>query len=94
MVHGVVYELSNEDLIRLDGFEPVESGGYKRTIMRVRLSTDATLECWVYIGDVYLGAPFAPSVRYSQTVLTGAREHGLPEDDSDWIAREFPPCDI
>ncbi|MEE8624128.1 MAG: gamma-glutamylcyclotransferase, partial [Acidiferrobacterales bacterium] len=94
IVHGVVYELSNEDLIRLDGFEPVESGGYKRTIMRVRLSTDATLECWVYIGDVYLGAPFAPSVRYLQTVLTGAREHGLPEDYIDWIAREFPPCDI
>jgi gamma-glutamylcyclotransferase (GGCT)/AIG2-like uncharacterized protein YtfP len=90
IVHGVIYELSNEDLIRLDGFEPVESGSYKRTMTRAQLSTDETLECWVYIGDVYPGAPFAPSARYLQTMLTGAREHGLPEDYIDWIAREFP----
>jgi gamma-glutamylcyclotransferase (GGCT)/AIG2-like uncharacterized protein YtfP len=94
IVHGVVWELSNEDLIRLDGFEPVESGDYKRTIARVRLSTDEILACWVYIGDVHPDAPLAPSARYLKTMLTGAREHGLPADYIDWIVREFPPRDI
>lgn len=93
IVHGVVYALSNEDLIRLDGFEPVESGGYKRTSTHVRSLTDETLACWIYIGDVYPDALFAPSVRYLETVLTGAREHSLPEDYIDWIVREFPPRD-
>lgn len=93
VVHGVVYDLSSEDLVRLDGFEPTESGGYARTTVCVQLSTDETLTCWVYIGEIHDGAPYAPSARYLQTLLAGAREHGLPKDYIDWIAREFPPRD-
>ncbi|MFQ5937031.1 MAG: gamma-glutamylcyclotransferase [Acidiferrobacterales bacterium] len=40
------------------------------------------------------GAPFAPPTHYLQTLLEGAREHGLPADYVEWVTREFPPWDV
>ncbi len=80
IVEGVVYELSEEDLKRLDRFEPVEDGKYWRELVDVYLPNDRAVEVWTYFGSVFSGAPFAPSARYLGMLLKGATEHGLSQD--------------
>ena len=100
-VLGMLYRLSEADLRALDGHEPTaRTDGYWREEVEVELvgAADAPpgarrSRCWVYIGAVHEGAPFAPSLRYLQTIVRGAREHGLPEDYIAWLQAEFPAHD-
>ena len=81
---GVVYELSCSDLARLDECEGVPNR-YRREELSVNPlgenSEGGTEQAaWVYIAVPQAGGPFKPSPEYLQTIVDGAREHGLPED--------------
>jgi gamma-glutamylcyclotransferase (GGCT)/AIG2-like uncharacterized protein YtfP len=78
VVEGVVYALSAENLRALDGCEPTGDGSYWREQVTVVTASADPLTVWVYRGHVAEDGPFAPSVRYLETIVTGAREHGLP----------------
>jgi gamma-glutamylcyclotransferase (GGCT)/AIG2-like uncharacterized protein YtfP len=86
-VHGVLYDLDATDLAALDGFEPVETGGYRRERVIVLRGDGAAEAAWTYLGEVLHGAPFAPSDRYLDTILAGAAEHGLPLEYREALAR-------
>ena len=74
MVWGVLYEMDESELLELDNVE----GGYKRVevevldeqghsmVVQTYVSEKPTKEAWVYEG-------------YKALILSGAREHQLPE---------------
>lgn len=78
-VWGLVWELDNEALSRLDRFE----GGYERLPVRVALGDGRWVDCVTY-ASVKTDAALLPSVEYRDRMIRGAREHGLPPS---WIAR-------
>jgi len=50
-VHGMVYKLTESDECRLDGYEGVPEGGYRKEIVPVTLGGHST-PCLVYIDPV------------------------------------------
>jgi cation transport regulator ChaC len=88
-VWGVVYELSDPDLAALDTYEGWRAVGdqhnhYDRETVTVELvrpddaSVPRRLRVLTYIARI--SNPSAPSRRYLETILRGARHHRLPED--------------
>ena len=73
-VWGVVYELSEDALETLDGFE----GGYRREPRHVIDSSGSTWLCQLYLSDK-TDSGLRPSRAYRDRMVRGAREHGLPE---------------
>ena len=77
LVLGVVYEVSEAELALLDGFE---GGGYRRVTVRVE-SGDDGFDAIAYVADPDRVRPgLVPSDEYLGRILTGAEQHGLPED--------------
>lgn len=74
-VEGVIYELTFEDLLKLDIFEGVKEKRYERKKASVELSDGRSIEVWVYFANMQDGWPFAPSRKYIETILEGAKEH-------------------
>lgn len=75
-VWGVLWELGDEDLRRLDGFEGVAAGRYRREAVTVTWQgKPVSALCYRVSSPVGEGKP---SPRYRHTLLEGAREHGLP----------------
>ena len=76
LVHGVIYECNEDELINLDIIESVPQGLYKRETFRV-LGEDGE---W-HLADLYRVAnpkgPFTPAKGYVELMLSGAREHDL-----------------
>ena len=88
-VWGVVYDLKETDLAALDGYEHFVGPGnqhnlYDRESASVQLvraddgSFPRRLRVWVYIARP--ANPAAPSRRYLEAILRGARRHRLPEE--------------
>ena len=74
-VWGVLWELSETDVARLDEYEGVGLGAYLRDVVVV--SRDgADVEAMVYLATsrVYL----KPSSGFMQQMVRGAKAHGLP----------------
>jgi gamma-glutamylcyclotransferase (GGCT)/AIG2-like uncharacterized protein YtfP len=76
-VWGIVYEVSDRDLMTLDGFED----GYQRKVLPVHARGDGTrpLEVLVYIADIETNVPL-PNAEYKRLILEGARQWKLPTD--------------
>lgn len=74
-VWGVVYEVSDEDLSVLDGFED----GYRREILPVFARGDGTrpLEALVYIAKIEKDVP-PPNAEYKRLMIEGGRHWNLP----------------
>ena len=76
MVHGVIYDCDEKDMIELDILESVPQGLYKRETFKV-IGEDAK---W-YDADLYRVSnpqgPFTPARGYVELMLAGARQHGL-----------------
>jgi len=76
LVHGIIYECNEDELINLDIIESVPQGLYKRETFNV-LGEDGE---W-HLADLYRVAkpkgPFTPAKGYVELMLSGAREHGL-----------------
>ena len=80
--HGVLYEMSKDDLNKLDEIEGYyaneEERIYTRTEISVQLLNDDIINCWTYIIPVPSpGFPFSPSAEYIDTIIYGAKEHEL-----------------
>lgn len=76
-VEGVVYELSEEDLERLDKFEGVDKERYYRKKVKVVLGDGSSIEAWTFFPNSDKKSSFLPSKKYLETILEGAREHQL-----------------
>jgi len=77
IVEGVVYEMSDDDLLLMDGFESVDVGCYTRKKITVICPDGTELECWTYFSNGQIGADYPPSSQYLGRILTGAKEHAL-----------------
>jgi gamma-glutamylcyclotransferase (GGCT)/AIG2-like uncharacterized protein YtfP len=76
LIHGVIYECDEAEMVELDIIESVPQGLYKRETMLV-LGEDGA---W-HKADLYRVAnpkgPFTPAKGYVELMLSGAREHNL-----------------
>lgn len=88
-VWGVVYELNDQDLSALDGYEGFRGPGDQHNVYdREGVFVDLTrpddgsiprrIRALCYLARPANPAP--PSKRYMDAVLTGARHHRLPEE--------------
>ncbi len=87
-VYGVLYEVAESDLTGLDREEGVQLGGYARHSLRLRLPTGDTTEAMTYIGgEPDIDAACVPFDWYRDLVVAGAREHALPPQYVEELAR-------
>jgi len=94
-VWGALYRLREADLVALDAYEgfdpagPSEANEYvRRRIMVSAESEHRDVEAWCY----FVRAPrgyVAPSERYCDALIEGARERGLPADYVAEMRRAF-----
>jgi gamma-glutamylcyclotransferase len=75
-VWGIVYDVSDQDLIILDSFED----GYRREKLFVLASNDSqsSLEVLVYIAEKEDNVPL-PNPEYKRLIVDGARHWNIPE---------------
>jgi gamma-glutamylcyclotransferase len=83
MVHGVIYEIDEDELVALDILESVPQGQYRRDAFQV-LGEDGE---W-HLADLYRvsnpSGPHTPSKEYVGYMVAGAKEHHL---DPEYLAR-------
>ena len=73
-VCGIVYDITDEDLRILDGFED----GYRREILPVHpLEESKALNALVYVAAVEANVP-RPNAEYRRLIVEGARHWQLP----------------
>jgi len=78
-VWGVVYEVDERDLNKLDRISP----RYERVKVKVVVN-GREVEAWTYIGKKVLdGIP--PDKSCIERIIRGARSHGLPESYIRWL---------
>ncbi|MDX1946036.1 MAG: gamma-glutamylcyclotransferase family protein [Pirellulaceae bacterium] len=76
-VVGVIYRCGREALEKLDRFER----GYERQKVLVIDGQGLQWGAMAYLARPHrVTSPGRPSAEYLQKILTGAREHGLPEE--------------
>lgn len=78
-IEGVVFELTDLDLKRLDECEGVPEN-YIRKPMKILISNDREVFAETYVAIPMIGGPFKPSKAYMDTIIQGAIENGLPND--------------
>ena len=73
---GVMYEMSDFDLEKLDG---IEGEGYQR--IRVTVLAEEPVDVFTYVvKEEFIDPDIQPYAWYKNFVLAGAREHDLPDD--------------
>lgn len=91
-VHGVLYEMDEEDMMRMDAFE---GGGrsYIREVVRLTTYDGREVEGSAYI--CYPNNPAGvqleecpPSQRYLNVLITGAKQHKLKEEYIKWLENQ------
>lgn len=75
VVWGVLYEINVQDLYTLDKIE----GGYERITVRVQKPDGSEVEAVTYVSED-LTNDSRPYKWYKKLLLSGAREHNLPQD--------------
>jgi gamma-glutamylcyclotransferase (GGCT)/AIG2-like uncharacterized protein YtfP len=87
VVHGVIYEVAEDDLAALD----VHETGYERRLLSFDvdgLSANGSVEAWVYLATpAVIDDSLLPTPWYLHHVVTGAKAHGLPGELLDWLQR-------
>lgn len=87
-VHGVVYEISESDEISLDRFEGVQTGNYRKEILKIEIAGESK-ECLVYVD------PFEkegkPKKEYIGRVNKGILDSRLPSKYVNRYIRKFIP---
>jgi len=76
LVHGVIYDISKEETEALDVLESVPDGLYKRETFKVLGEDRRWYEAETYYVSKPEG-PFIPSKEYVETMITGAKQHGI-----------------
>ncbi len=78
LIFGVLWELNEENEKRLDGFEGVRNGNYRKEILTVELLEGGDVRAMAYIDEIIEPGP--PRVGYLEKILMGAEDFGLPEE--------------
>lgn len=76
---GAVYSVTDEHLAKLDEYEAVDEGCYRREWMTVMAAGVGPTKAWVYLAQPQAGGPFAPSAAYAGALMRGAQRFGLGE---------------
>lgn len=77
MVEGVVFEMTEEGLKKLDVFEGVAKNQYARVNVRVYVSDLGRYVRAVVYKAIPYQAGIKPTIIYMSFIIKGAREHGL-----------------
>ena len=94
MVHGVVYSCDEPAMTALDRYEGVAQGCYRRVGVEVETADGERIHAEAYIaGERYVSEEGAPSTFYLGLIISGAREHDLPEQYIHWIEAFGVPHD-
>ena len=80
---GVLWSVSDADILALDRYEGVASGYYRRVVLTVE-GPDGLVQAFVYIQEWTGDGPGRPG--YLDTILLGARHFDLPESHVDHLA--------
>ncbi len=76
LVHGVIYECDEKELVELDILESVPQGLYNRETFKVLGENRKWVDADLYRVAKPMG-PFTPAKGYVELMLSGARIHGL-----------------
>ncbi len=80
VLYGVLFDVPEESLGRLDVVEDVPRGGYRRATLEVRDGDGATVAAFTYIATPeFVREDLLPFEWYKALVVAGAIEHGLPQ---------------
>lgn len=81
-VHGVLFEVTEDDLAHLDFTEGVLVGNYERVPVTVQPLSPPDAEAVVAytLTSARRDPDLAPTHRYMQLLIEGAEEHGLPAE--------------
>lgn len=74
-VLGVVYEISDNDLLKLDEFE----SHYYRKKISVMLEGGSILDTWTYFPNLVDDKFYPPTKEYLHVLIEGAKEHNFDE---------------
>lgn len=88
-VHGVIYEISESDEVILDRWEGVQSGAYRKEVMRVEFEGQSR-ECLVYVDPVEEEGK--PKQEYIERINKGISDSNMPQDYIDRYVRKFIPA--
>ncbi len=89
-VIGVVYRCDQDTMKKMDSCEL----GYDRQSVMVLLDTGEAIISITYIADAKnVTSEGHPSVEYLQKILTGARQHGLPQEYIEKVKRLASDCE-
>ncbi|AXY68358.1 gamma-glutamylcyclotransferase [Thermosynechococcus sichuanensis E542] len=78
-VWGVIYCCTEPDIKHFDFYEGVEWGHYRHEFVRVITATGQAITALTYVaGEDFIDQALWPSADYLETILEGAKEHGLP----------------
>lgn len=72
-----VYDVTDDDIALLDGWESADSGLYRKTMVRVSTMQGEQV-AWAYVLDAYEGG--SPSAGYLGVLAAAAESAGAPED--------------
>jgi gamma-glutamylcyclotransferase (GGCT)/AIG2-like uncharacterized protein YtfP len=76
-VYGVLWALSEGDLLHLDEYEDVASGLYSRVSVKVTLMRGAVSNALIYVAAN--DKPGSPGSHYLEGIVATATRHGFPE---------------
>jgi len=76
-VFVAIYDVTDEDLTNLDGWESADTGLYRKTKVRVSTLTGEVV-AWVYVLDAFEGG--LPSATYLGTLADAAEAADAPAD--------------
>jgi len=76
-VFVAIYDVTDEDIAQLDGWESADSGLYRKTRVRVATMTGEQV-AWAYVLDAYEGG--LPSAGYLDVLATAAEAADAPAD--------------
>jgi gamma-glutamylcyclotransferase (GGCT)/AIG2-like uncharacterized protein YtfP len=83
-VHGLLWRISSEDERRLDRYEEVSQGLYRRSVQPVETKDGRPIRALLY--QTRDPAPGHPRPGYLEPVIAAARMHGFPVQAIDEIA--------
>jgi cation transport regulator ChaC len=88
VVHGLLWDLDETDEKRLDRYEGVAEGLYRKVALPARLADGSSVDALVYIACS--NQPGTPRRGYLENILQAASEHGFPagylEELKSWLA--------
>lgn len=85
-VHGVLWRISAQDLVALDGYEAIGDGLYQHAMIPVQ-HDGKLLRVLLYVAND--ARPASPSVQYRDAVLKAARDWSLPDEYIAALAKEM-----